>query len=371
MKYLLTGGHGIGDCILILPIAKAIKEYDKNAYIKVITSSNKHKVQINRDVMSLQSYVDEFDYYSVHEPLKSASFLAKTMAQRFDYGVVIQYAVTADTSSWIARIARLSCRRTCGIKNPYRSDITYSTYIEPKEIIGVKRDELYFMALRRLGINITKSENGNLLDLRRIEKYIPANQIDSKRCTIGLVIGTNAVPFNTANGFMSSFAKRWPYINWIELGKLLVQANYNVVFLGGKSEQEDLKKEGLNIQEKNMFNFVGNLNIRESIAILSLTDIVVGADTGLMHCAGALDKRSLTLFGCTDPNEYLPYGSHSEYITAHMPCAPCFGTIQSVTCPDFHCMTTITPTDVMERIKTLSKRKNNYNSNCNTTIQTL
>ena len=34
MKYLLCEAHGIGDCILILPIAKAIKMADKNAYIK-------------------------------------------------------------------------------------------------------------------------------------------------------------------------------------------------------------------------------------------------------------------------------------------------------------------------------------------------
>ena len=51
MKYLLCEAHGIGDCILILPIAKAIKMADKNAYIKVFTSSDKNKILINKSIM--------------------------------------------------------------------------------------------------------------------------------------------------------------------------------------------------------------------------------------------------------------------------------------------------------------------------------
>ena len=54
MKYLLCEAHGIGDCILILPIAKAIKLADKNAYIKVFTSSDKNKILINKCFSTFQ-----------------------------------------------------------------------------------------------------------------------------------------------------------------------------------------------------------------------------------------------------------------------------------------------------------------------------
>ncbi len=46
------------------PIAKAIKMADKNAYIKVFTSSDKNKILINRSIMDLQNYVDDIEYYS-------------------------------------------------------------------------------------------------------------------------------------------------------------------------------------------------------------------------------------------------------------------------------------------------------------------
>ncbi len=38
-----------------------------------------------------------------------------------------------------------------------------------------------------------------------------------------------------------------------------------------------------------------------------------------------LEKKSLTLFGCTHPNEYLPFGKDSQYIDVGMKCSPCFG----------------------------------------------
>ncbi len=78
--------------------------------------------------------------------------------------------------------------------------------------------------------------------------------------------------------------------------------------------------------------------------------LVVGADTGLMHCAGALGKPSLTLFGCTDPKEYLPFGKNSKYICANAECSPCFGTLNSVRCEHKKCMQLISVEEVYTRI---------------------
>lgn len=351
MKYLLSGAHGIGDCILILPVAKAIKEFDKDAFVKVITASDKHKARINHDIMSMQSYIDEFDYYSAREPLKSVSFLLKTMAQRFDYGVVLQNAITPHISSWAQKIARLSCHHTCGVKNEYCPHIRYDTYLDPKEVKGAKRDVIFVTALQKLGLDVHQIECINLFDNDKVKLYIPDNNIDYLRSTVGLVMGTNAVPFISERGTILSFAKRWPYENWLSLARTLVNDGFNVVLLGGLLERKEMDQMKLCTTIDHVYDFVGKLNIRESIALLSLADVVVGADTGLMHCAGALDKPSLTLFGCTDPNEYLPYGRYSEYLTAGASCSPCFGTPQSVTCPDFHCMSAITPDIVMNRIR--------------------
>jgi len=57
------------------------------------------------------------------------------------------------------------------------------------------------------------------------------------------------------------------------------------------------------------------------------------------------------LFGCTDPNEYLPFGEKSEFLKSVVNCSPCFGTMQSVRCEHKKCMSLITVEEVYGKIK--------------------
>ena len=114
MKYLLSEAHGIGDCIMILPVAKAIKRADPDAHIVVFTKSSKNKILINKAIMSLQHHVDEIEYYSVSEKCHSIYFLLKNMIKRFDYGVAIQDYDTPKTSMIPSIILRLCAKNTCG-----------------------------------------------------------------------------------------------------------------------------------------------------------------------------------------------------------------------------------------------------------------
>ena len=127
-----------------------------------------------------------------------------------------------------------------------------------------------------------------------------------------------------------------------------LSSHFNVILLGGPKEKQELQKKGIVFSQENINNLVGKYAIKQSIAALCLADIVVGADTGLMHCAGALDKPTITLFGCTDYKEYLPYGRKSEYIASSVDCSPCFGSIKAVTCEDKKCMRAIT-VDMVEK----------------------
>ena len=88
-----------------------------------------------------------------------------------------------------------------------------------------------------------------------------------------------------------------------------------------------------------------------------MSTIVVGADTGLMHCAGALGKSSLTLFGSTNPKEYLPFGKKSHYIYLNLECAPCFGTLNSVMCEQNKCMRLISVDVVYNKVINLTSPK--------------
>lgn len=346
MKYILSEAHGIGDCILILPVAKAIKAYDKDAYIKVITRSDKNKIRINKCIMSLQSYVDDIDYYSSGEKLHSLWFLIKNMLKRFDVGISIQDFDARGTSSYPSKILRLCAKRTCGTRITKNPAVKYDEYIDRVE--GVKRNYLFRQAFAKLGINLPEVDD-NLLDTEKVLHRTPhLNLVHSK--TVAIILGTAPVSFKTECGTLVNDAKNWPYENWIKLIKMLNDNEYNIIMLGGPKEKRELDAIGSLPVSVSIHDFIGKSPIDKSIALLTFADIVVGADTGLMHCAGALNKPSLTLFGCTDPKEYLPFGSKSKSIYKKVNCSPCFGTVSAVTCKDRKCMNGISVNEVYNTI---------------------
>tara|TARA_Y100000310_G_scaffold241139_1_gene245058 strand:- start:13561 stop:14472 length:912 start_codon:yes stop_codon:yes gene_type:complete len=69
-----------------------------------------------------------------------------------------------------------------------------------------------------------------------------------------------------------------------------------------------------------------NVKLRQIAAIMSHCELVVCPDSALLHLAGALDKKTLTFFGPTDPNARINYFPHAVAVWggAEMTCAPCW-----------------------------------------------
>ena len=88
MKYLISSGPGIGDLIQYLSLARSVKEYDKDCFVALIVSSNKKKIDTQRQFLELQDYIDDIYYYSPNELIHDAFLLLKLLLMRFDVGVL-------------------------------------------------------------------------------------------------------------------------------------------------------------------------------------------------------------------------------------------------------------------------------------------
>jgi len=76
---------------------------------------------------------------------------------------------------------------------------------------------------------------------------------------------------------------------------------------------------------------------------------VVGADTGPVHLAAALDTPTVALFGPKDPALYAPFGASVEIVWNRVPCSPC----SLRWCPDPICMTTMDEAPVRDALRRL------------------
>ncbi len=142
-------------------------------------------------------------------------------------------------------------------------------------------------------------------------------------------------------------AKRWPIQHFANLAQQKQQQGWQVWLLG--SDKDKTVTEQINQLAGDVCqNFAGNTSLAEAVDLLSLADVVVSNDSGLMHVAAALDKKVIALYGSSDPNFTPPLHADAKILTLNLPCSPCF----KRECPLGHteCLAKIEPASVMAAI---------------------
>lgn len=137
-------------------------------------------------------------------------------------------------------------------------------------------------------------------------------------------------------------AKCWPEEYFVNLAYMAAK-QFNVWIFGTN------KNLCINNNIKNIINFSGITNLLETIDLLSMVDLVVCNDSGLMHIAASLNKKIIAIYGATSPEFTPPLTSDVKIINKQLACSPCFAR----TCPLKHhnCMRQITVEEVLNEIQ--------------------
>jgi len=76
-------------------------------------------------------------------------------------------------------------------------------------------------------------------------------------------------------------------------------------------------------QPKGVINLAGQTGIRQAIALIAMSDVFIGPNSGLMVISTALMTPTIGLFGAFNPKVRTKYYDRFAYIWGHMDCAPC------------------------------------------------
>ena len=96
------------------------------------------------------------------------------------------------------------------------------------------------------------------------------------------------------------------------------------VFLFGSAKDEAVAAEINQLCAGACQDFTGKTSMTEAIDLMSLCDVVVSNDSGLMHVAAALDKKLVALYGSSDPGFTPPLHPDARIISLGLDCSPCF-----------------------------------------------
>lgn len=104
-----------------------------------------------------------------------------------------------------------------------------------------------------------------------------------------------------------SDGKCWALDHFRAMTEQVINQHLKPVFLLGPAEAQRLSRQDTQ-KIKNTVPLLSDLNLENVLAVLSCADCFVGNDSGISHLAGAMGKKTIAIFGPTNPTQYRPLG---------------------------------------------------------------
>lgn len=174
-------------------------------------------------------------------------------------------------------------------------------------------------------------------------------KVKEKMAEAGLAHDRPLMIFNIGASWES---KRLPAAFWIEVitgVRKELNRDYSFYLLWGSQEELNLART---IQLATDIPVVPFLTIKEVIALISSSFLLVSGDTFALQVASALRVPVVGLFGPTSPTRNGPVRSHDAFIYASVNCSPCY----QRRCSRPRCWESISPQQVTSAI--ISRIKN-------------
>ena len=140
-------------------------------------------------------------------------------------------------------------------------------------------------------------------------------------------------------------AKRWPAHYFAELA-IRLAAQGRAIWLFGSDKDREIGEEIA--RSSAAVNLCGKTDLATAIDLLSLAQVVVSNDSGLMHVAAAVGRPVVALYGSSSPEHTPPLSRTHRIVRTGIDCSPCYAR----ECPlgHFKCMNELTPERVLQEI---------------------
>lgn len=312
-KFLILRFSSIGDIVLTTPVMRCLKEQYPDAEVHYATKKS------FKTLVENNPYIDKFHLLddNLNDLIKSLQ------SEKFDYVIDLHHNLRT-------RIIKVRL----GKKAFTFDKLNFQKWVLVKFKKNLMPDvhivDRYMKTLKSL--NITNDNKG-------LDYFIPERD----------EMPMSWLPENFRRGYAvyaiggQHETKKMPFPKMVELCNTI---KLPLVLIGGKEDSEMAERlvsqyEGV----KHVLNLCGKCNLNQSASIINSSLMVYTHDTGMMHVAAALKKKTIALWGNTVP-EFGMYPYQTEFISIEnkdLACRPC-SKIGHKECPlgHFKCMNDLT-----------------------------
>jgi ADP-heptose:LPS heptosyltransferase len=300
-------GGNIGDIACAVPTFIAVRRAYPKATITLLTSPGNEGIPGAKELLDGAWFIDELWAYHSHDIdslAKVFSMWKKLRSRKFDLFVHVP------VHDWTKF-------RTI-IRNMF-----FAYFSGTRSAVGFRVRTL-INVFRKTQIDYTfgPTEVESLLSLMQ-ESGIPVHTVEfdlPKRPEAEAVISNlfkekwgesfpkNLIAFHTGS---KRREKQWPPERFNAVAKYLVSKhNARIVVLGGPGDVADAHVVVQDIAPEHVLVLAGTLGILETVEALRRILFLVSVDSGLMHLAGLLGKKTVSLFSILGViGRWCPYGT--------------------------------------------------------------
>jgi ADP-heptose:LPS heptosyltransferase len=279
----------IGDVIFTLPAVWQVREIFPDAKIVFLTS--RENAGLLRGFRAVDEIIEvDRGLYRHGNPWKilcaTIGLIRRLRSGKFSLAIDLQGYVETATLTWCSGA-------------PQRWGSVYNKGRRWAYTSGVARDyglhpiDWNLFLLRQCGLKIKTIRNEFILPddaLRSARDFFAANKLLSNQPTLFI------------QPFTSSPQKNWPLAGYLAVAKHWRERGLQVLFGGGPGEREALKPA-----QAMGFAVSAGAPLLISAALMKLSALVLGGDTGMPHLALALGKRIIVIMQSNQPGNCIPF----------------------------------------------------------------
>lgn len=328
-KILIIRPGGIGDAVLLYPCLKILKDTFTDIQVDIL--AEKRNAGIFKDC----KYIDDLYLYDDFKNLGLLKVLKK------NYDAVI------DTEQW-HRLSAVICFLTgSNVRVGFATNERQRLFTNS---VLYNQDDYEAVSFINLLSELTGNKhefNGDkaFLDFETVSASVDFSRYKEK---YGYVVGI----FSGA----TVRERRWGVENYSFLGSRLLDSDTGVVLLGGMGEMKDSLAFQKFLGDRDYLNLIGKTELNETKNIISKLDVLISADSGLMHIAYGVGTRTVSLFGAGIQEKWAPSGAKNHTINKRLKCSPCTKFGYTPRCPyGVKCLEDIGPEEVFDVVASVLK----------------
>ncbi len=328
-NFLIIRLSSLGDIIHTLPSFSALRKNFPSARISWVVERK------GREILDLVSGIDKVivvnpEKWRVRNLWKEISRLNSKIKNRDQTALDFQGLIKSGFISCLSRSRRRIGFRGKNLKEPLAS-LFYNERLEeiPEDIHVMSKN---LKLLEKVGI---------LEELYEFPIQLPSELLETVKARIieiGFEADKRLIVLNIGAGWET---KRWPPEKWVELGHRIKREELFPLLLWGNEAERALASV---ISQQTSIPIAPHLSIKEVMALMKLSSLVVSGDTFALQVACAFAVPVVGIFGPTNPRRNGPFRPEDKVAVQEMNCSFCF----KRTCPTLECLKKISVDEVAE-----------------------